>query len=219
MSEYLGSIVKPGSDLPRMQHKPSRASDLWAVGQISDDEVDRLVCLTYDELKRLAARFLSEERRDHTLQPTALVHEAYLSLVKQVGVKWQNKSHFLTIAARAMRRILVDHARNRARLKRGGTQQKISLEQISIFSIERSADLVAVDQSLTRLAEIDPREAEIVELRFYGGLSVEETAEALNLSPITVKRDWKLAKAWLYGDLKEQYEAEAGTVGTSQDPL
>ena len=202
-----------------MQHKPSRASDLSAVGQAPDDEVDRLVCLTYDELKRLAARFLSEERRDHTLQPTALVHEAYLRLTEQTAVKWLNKTHFLTIAARAMRRILVDHARARSRGKRGGLQQRLSLENISIFFSEQSADLVALDESLTRLAEVDAREAEIVELRFYGGLSVEETAKALKISPITVKRDWKLAKAWLYGDLKGQYEREVGGTGTGQDPV
>ena len=134
-------------------------------------------------------------------------------------MKWLSKTHFLTIAARAMRRILVDHARSRSRGKRGGLQQRISLENISIFSSEQSADLVALDESLTRLAEVDAREAEIVELRFYGGLSVEETAKALKISPVTVKRDWKLARAWLYGDLKQRYEAEAGTLGTSQNPL
>jgi RNA polymerase sigma-70 factor (ECF subfamily) len=201
-----------------MQRKPSLVPELLGSGHGSD-EVDRLVCLTYEELKRLASRFLSEERRDHTLQPTALVHEAYFKLAGQKRVKWQNKSQFFAVAAQCMRRILVDHARNRIRLKRGGPQQRVSLEDVSVFSNERSVDLVFLDQALTHLSVIDPRQARIVELRFYGGLSVEETASALNISPITVKRDWKVAKAWLYGDLKEQYEAEAGTVGTSQDPL
>lgn len=184
-----------------------RSSELPRDGQHAG--ADKLVPLAYRELRRLAGGFLKEERSSHTLQPTALVHEAYLKLVNQKSVNWQNKNQFLAIAARCMRRILVDHARNRARLKRGGPQQKISLDEVSVFSNEQSSDLVSLDQSLSRLSAIDPRQAKVVELRFYGGLSVEETAEALNVSPKTVKRDWSVAKAWLYGDLKQQYGIEA----------
>ena len=184
-----------------------------------NEEVDRLTCLAYDELRRLAARFLREERPGHTLQPTALVHEAYLKISREKRANWHNKSQFLAIAAQCMRRILVDHARKRIRLKRGGPQHQVSLDDVSVFSNEEPSDLVSLDQALTRLSAIDPRQATIVELRFYGGLSVEETAEALSISPKTVKRDWSVAKAWLYGDLKEKYEGDAGGMGRSQEPV
>jgi RNA polymerase sigma factor (TIGR02999 family) len=171
-------------------------------------EVDQFVALTYQELRRLAAHFFSDEHGGQTLQPTALVHEVYLKLASQKEANWQNKGQFFAIAAQSMRRILVDHARSRMSSKRGGTQQRVSLNDVSLFSNERYSELVSVDQSLARLAGIDPRQAKVVELRFYGGLTVEETAKALDISPETVKRDWRLAKAWLYGDMKEKNQAE-----------
>jgi RNA polymerase sigma-70 factor, ECF subfamily len=182
-------------------------------------KVDQLTCLTYAELRRLAAGFLNSERVSHTLQPTALVHEAYLKLAAQKGFVWTNKGQFLSVAARCMRRILVDHARNRGRQKRGGQQQTISLDDMPEFSNQQSSELLCIDEAVTRLAKFDARQASIVELRFYGGLSVEETATVLNISPKTVKRDWSVAKAWLYGELKEWYGAEARAVETGQDPI
>ncbi|MBV9303968.1 MAG: sigma-70 family RNA polymerase sigma factor [Acidobacteriaceae bacterium] len=184
-----------------------------------DAEVDRLVCLAYNELRRLAASFLNQERPGHTLQPTALVHEAYLRLRRERKAEWQSKTQFLAIAAQSMRRILVDHGRSRVRLKRGGPQQKISLEDVSMFSNEQFTGLVALDRSLARLSTIDPRQGQIVELRIFGGLSIEEAAEVLAISPKTVKRDWIVAKAWLYRDLRGQYGSEAAGMGTGQEPV
>jgi RNA polymerase sigma-70 factor (ECF subfamily) len=177
---------------------------------LQNADVDGLTRLTYDELRHIAARVLREERGSHTLQPTALVHEAYLKISRQESANWQNKNQFLAVAARCMRRILVDYARNRNRLKRGGARQQVSLDDLTIFSKERSADLIWLDEALTRLSSLDHRQAEIVELRFYGGLSVEETASIMDISPKRVKRDWSVAKAWLYGELREQYEGETG---------
>lgn len=186
---------------------------------VRSDEIDRLTRVAYGELRHIAARFLRDERGSHTLQPTALVHEAYLKLSQQEFAGWQNKNQFLAVAARCMRRILVDHARNRNRLKRGGAQQQISLDDLAIFSKERSADLIWLDEALIRLSSLDHRQAEIVELRFYGGLSVEETAGILDISPKTVKRDWRVAKAWLYGELRDQYEIETEAMGAGHKPV
>lgn len=188
-------------------------SDSRETGAAMAGDLDELVCLTYDELRRLAARFLNDEHPGHTLQPTALVHEAYLKLAAQNRAKWRNKPQFLAIAAQSMRRILVDHARNRVRLKRGGHQQKVSLDDATVFSSERSPDLLAFDAALTRLASIDPRQAAVVELRLYGGLAVEETAEVLKISTRSVKRDWNFAKAWLYGEMKQQYGSKIPNLG------
>jgi RNA polymerase sigma-70 factor, ECF subfamily len=176
------------------------------------DVMGELLPLVYDELRRLAAGYLRRERPGHTLQPTALVHEAYLRMVDQSQVRWQNRAHFLGVAAQMMRRILVDHARGQRAEKRGGEVQKLSLDENIDVSGERASDLVALDEALERLAEFDPQKARVVELRFFGGLSVEETAEVLGVSAPTVKRQWRMAKAWLYGQVSNK-EQEAGADG------
>jgi RNA polymerase sigma factor (TIGR02999 family) len=159
--------------------------------------LDKLMPLVYEELRRLAHQYMSRERTGHTLQTSALVNEAYFRLIDQKDVRWQNRAHFFGIAAQLMRRILVDHARSRASAKRGGVAPRVPLDEALIVSEERAADVVALDDALNSLAEIDPRKSQIVELRFFGGLSIEETAEVLKVSPGTVMRDWTLAKAWL----------------------
>jgi len=164
--------------------------------------LEQLMPLVDRELHRLAHRYIRRERPGHTLQTTALVNEAYLRLVDQRNVQWKNRAHFYALSAQLMRRILVDHARKRKFAKRGGETPKISLDEAMTVSIERTRDLVALDDALTKLAAIDPRKSKVVELRFFGGLSVEETAEVLSVSIITVNREWKLAKAWLYNLLK-----------------
>lgn len=161
----------------------------------------RLMPLVYDELRRLAQIYLSRERLDHTLQPTALVHEAYLRLVDQSRVEWQNRAHFLGIAAQIMRRILIDHARMHTSEKRGGHKSRLSLDEASIMPEERAADLVALDDALKGLAATDARKSRVVELRFFGGLSVKETAAVLGVHTATVERDWVVAKAWLYREI------------------
>jgi RNA polymerase sigma-70 factor, ECF subfamily len=166
--------------------------------------VDALLPLIYDELRSLAANYLRRERPDHTLQPTALVHEAYLRLVDQMHVNWQNRAHFFGIAAQMMRRILIDHARSRDAGKRGQAFQKISLDENIDKAAERSAELIALDDALNELAEIDEQKSRIVELRYFGGLTFEETAEVLGVSAVTVKRHWRMAKAWLYGQMQKQ---------------
>ena len=170
--------------------------------------------LVYDELRRIAARYMRRERGEVVLQTTALVHEAYLRLVEQRATNWESRGHFFAIAAQMMRRILVDHARARVRAKRGGGQPQLSLEEGIVLSPERSSRLIELDAALTRLAEIDARQAKIVELRFFGGLTVEEAAEVLGISPKTVKRDWSVAKAWLHGELRGSDESLAGEVGS-----
>ena len=166
--------------------------------------VDLLLPLIYDELRSLAANYLRRERPDHTLQPTALVHEAYLRLVDQTRVNWQNRAHFFGVAAQIMRRLLVDHARKVNAGKRGAEFQKLSLEENVDKADERSSELLALDEALDALAVLDEQKARIVELRYFGGLSVEETAEVLNVTPITIKRHWRLAKAWLHGQMQRQ---------------
>ena len=164
--------------------------------------LDELLPVVYGELRKLASSYLRRERVGHTLQPTALVHEAYMRLVDQTQVQWQNRAHFFGVAAQMMRRILVDHARAHEAEKRGGEFQKLSLDENIDVSGERDVNLVALDDALNLLAEIDPQKMKIVELRFFGGLSVEETAEVLGVSAPTVKRQWRMAKAWLYGQVK-----------------
>jgi len=166
--------------------------------------VDALLPLIYDELRNLAANYLRRERRDHTLQPTALVHEAYLRLVDQRSVNWQNRAHFFGVAAQLMRRILVDHARAHNAEKRGHDFQKLSLDENIDKADERSAELIALDDALKELAEIDEQKSRIVELRYFGGLTVEETAEVLGVTPITIKRHWRMAKAWLHGRMQNE---------------
>jgi len=163
--------------------------------------MDRLIPLVYDELKVLAASQLRRERGEHTLGPTALVHEAFFRLVDQRNVSWQGKSHFFGVAAQAMRRILVDHARRRTAGKRG-QQLQVTLESDAASAGEAaSEEVLAVDQALERLAALDPRQAQLVELRYFGGFSIEETAELMEISPATVKRDWAFARAWLQREL------------------
>ncbi len=163
----------------------------------------RLMPLVYNELRRVARRYLRSERPDHTLQPTALVHEVYLRLVGQHEVAWQNRAHFFGVAAQLMRRILVDHARARQAEKRGGHQQKVPLNEVLEYAADKSAELVALDGALDRLAKRDPRQARIVELRFFAGLTEKEAAEVLGISVRTVKRDWGVARAWLYREINE----------------
>jgi RNA polymerase sigma-70 factor (ECF subfamily) len=162
----------------------------------------KLIPVIYDELRRLAAYHMRRERPDHTLQATALVHEAFLRLTRQKDVNWQGRAHFFGIAARLMRQVLIDHARGRLREKRGSGGPKSPLDEVLLLTEARSGELVAVDAALDRLARLDARQARIVELRFFGGLSVEETAKFIGVSPKTVKRDWSVAKAWLYEDLR-----------------
>jgi len=179
----------------------------WSTGDAA--ALDDVIRAVYQELRRMADHYLRLERPDHTLQPTALVHEAYLRLVDQTRVSWQNRAHFFGVAAQMMRRILVDHARTRHREKRGGSATKLPLDEALNLSGGRAADLVALDDALESLAGIDVRKSRVVELRFFGGLSVEETAEVLGVSPHTVLRDWKLAKAWLYQRLKGEARDDA----------
>jgi RNA polymerase sigma factor (TIGR02999 family) len=166
----------------------------------SSESLDEVVLLVYEELRRLAAHYLRGERANHTLQPTALVNEAYLCLAKQDDVRWQNRAHFLAIAANTMRRVLVDHARERRAVKRGGDRRRVTLRS-SIALDDRDVDILSLDEALQKLASFDPEGARVVELRFFGGLTIEETAEAMSASPATVKRTWTAAKAWLYREL------------------
>jgi len=163
--------------------------------------VDLLLPLIYDELRRLAMNYLRRERPDHTLQATALVHEAYLRLVDQTRVNWQNRAHFFGVAAQIMRRLLVDYARKHNAEKRGADFQKLTLDENIEKAVERSEEIVALDRALEALAAIDEQKARIVELRYFGGLTVEETAEVMGVTPITIKRHWRMAKAWLYGQM------------------
>jgi len=175
---------------------------------------EKLVPLVYEELKRLARRHMRRERPDHTLQTTALVHEAYLKLARQKAVSWQGRSHFLAVASQVMRRILIDHARGQLREKRGGPQVTVSLDDaVVVVSLERSEDLLKLDEALNRLSKLDARQSRIVELRFFGGLSVEETSEVLGLSPKTIKRDWAVAKAWLHAELRNRNGDLTRTMG------
>ncbi len=161
---------------------------------------DRLVPLVYSELHDLAVHYMRNERADHTLQPTALVHEAYLRLVDQRNATWQNRSHFFGIAAQAMRRILVDHARRKRATKRAGGE-RVTLDESVAEAPQRSVDLIALDDALVKLAALDPRQAKVVELRYFGGLDIEQVAESIGISPATVKRDWTFARAFLQREM------------------
>ncbi len=178
----------------------SRILKDWGGG--SQEAFDQLIPLVYDELRRQAARYLRRERPGHTLQTTALIHETYLKLVGQKNVDWQNRAHFYGIAAQAMKRILVDHARARHREKRGGAAENLPLDEARFVAAgQEKVDLIAMDEALTRLAQFDPQQARLVELKFFAGLSIEDIAETLRLSPATVKREWRSAKAWLYQEI------------------
>jgi RNA polymerase sigma-70 factor, ECF subfamily len=175
---------------------------------------EQLVPLVYNELKKLARAYMRRERDDHTLQTTALVHEAYLKLVRQPSPNWQGRSHFFGIAAHVMRRVLIDHARGHLREKRGGAAVVLPLDEALLFSPEHSEELLRLDEALDRLAKVDARQSRIVELRFFGGLSVEETGEYLAISPKTVKRDWAVAKAWLHAEVRGRNGDHPKTMGT-----
>jgi RNA polymerase sigma factor (TIGR02999 family) len=166
--------------------------------------LDELVPLVHAELRRLARSYMRGERQGHTLQTTALINEAYLRLVEQKHVRWQNRAHFLAIAAQLMRRILVDYARRRQYQKRGAGAVQVTLAEAESRSNESSPDLVALDEALTELATRDPRRSQVVELRFFGGLSIEESAEAMKVSTTTIERDWTIAKAWLHKELAKK---------------
>jgi len=171
----------------------------WSGG--NQAALDKLMPLVYDELRRIARSYMRRERSDNTLQPTALVNEAYLRLVDQHNVRWQNRAHFFAIAAKLMRRILVDRARRDNAAKRGGPAQPIPVDQIQIASPQQSVDLLALDEALDGLAAIDELQARIVELKYFAGLTIEEVAEVLSSSPATIKREWNVARAWLHRQL------------------
>jgi RNA polymerase sigma-70 factor, ECF subfamily len=190
--------------MPAPQVAPNEVTQLlldWGKGDKS--ALDRLMPLVYGELRKLARRHLNREGPGQTLQTTDLIHETYLKLVDQERVHWQNRAHFFGVSAQLMRRILVDMARRKKRLKRGGGVPVLALEENLVASQTSPLDLVAFDEALTRLAAIDERKARVVELRFFGGLEVEETAEFLSVSAVTVMRDWKMARTWLHKEISK----------------
>src|ERR1051325_896362 len=192
-------------------HSPEKMTRLllhWSDG--NQAALNELIPLIEQELHRIAHQYMNRENPGHTLQTTALVNEAYLRLIDQKKVRWQNRAHFFAIAAQTMRRILIDHARKSARAKRGGKARKISLDEVAIVSEARADELVALDEALERLAAIDPRRGQVVELRFYGGLNTDEIAEVLNISPNTVTRDWNMARAWLARELRQEDSGDEG---------
>jgi len=184
---------------PNSDSGPTELLRAWSQGD--ESALDRLVPLVYEELHRLARRYMRQERPDHTLQATSLVNEAYLRLIDVNRVEWQDRAHFLAVAAQMMRRILVEFARSRQRQKRGGGAVHLSLADVQELPDSKERDLVAVNDAVSRLTRFDARMGQVVELKFFGGLTVEETADVLNVSPETVMRDWKTAKAWLYREL------------------
>lgn len=189
-----------------MEHTPqnevTRLLAAWSEGET--EAIDELMPLVYEELKTMAKQYMNSQPSGHTLQTTALIHEAYLKLADQKDKQWQNRSHFFAVAAQAMRHILVDHARSHQTQKRGGETQIISFEDAAIISKERANELVALDEALQNLTALDERKGRVVELRYFGGLSVEETAEVLKVSIPTVMRDWRFAKTWLLRELSNQ---------------
>ncbi len=185
----------------------NQASEILSAIVAGDDaDSHRLLELVYDDLRRLAGRYLQQERVGHTLQATALVNEAYLKLIDQTRVDWRGRSHFFAVGAQAMRRVLVNHAKSKKRLKRGGQGRRVPLDEPLAVSAERDEDVLALDEALLKLADLDPRQAKLVELRFFGGLNVEETAEVLGVSKRTVEREWTACRAWLRRELSEQDE-------------
>jgi RNA polymerase sigma factor (TIGR02999 family) len=187
-----------------MAAAPQEVSQLLVEWRNGDQQaLDRLMPLVYDELRRIAGRYMKRERSEHTLQTTALVNEAYLRMVDQKNVDWQNRAHFFAVAASVMRHLLVDHARARGRVRRGADPQQVSLDEAALISEQKGEEMIALDEALTKLAAIDARKVKIVELRYFSGLSAEETATVLGVSEITVKREWLKAKAWLYRELSQ----------------
>jgi RNA polymerase sigma factor (TIGR02999 family) len=185
----------------------------WSDGDQS--ALEGLTPIVYDELRRLAHRYMRHERPGHSLQTTALVNEAYMRLVDYKRMQWQNRAHFFAVSAQLMRRILVDHAR-RHNAKRGGKAEHVSLEEAALVGGDRTADLVALDDAMNALGRLDPRKVQVVEMRFFGGLSMEETAEVLKVSLVTVRRDWSTAKLWLYRELAVGTGDEFGTLETTR---
>ncbi|MBX7171613.1 MAG: sigma-70 family RNA polymerase sigma factor [Pyrinomonadaceae bacterium] len=188
-------IVPPEKEVTRLL-------EAWSHG--NQEALDQLMPLVYEELRQMAKNYMNSQSSGHTLQTTALIHEAYLKLADQREKRWQNRAHFFAVAAQAMRHILVDHARSHQTQKRGGETQIISLEEAAIISKERANELVALDEALKNLSALDERKGQVVELRYFGGLSVEETAEVLKISEGTVLRDWRFAKTWLLRELSGQ---------------
>ena len=184
----------------------TRLLQAWGGGDHA--ALEKLVPLVNAELRRLARRYMGQESAGHTLQPTALINEVYLRLIDWRGVRWQDRAHFFGVSARLMRRTLVDHARRHRTAKRGGQSITLSFDDATVVPQERGADLIAIDDALNTLATQDPRKSQIVELRFFGGLTVEETAEVLKISPRTVKREWSLSRAWLYCELTQEKAPE-----------
>ena len=180
-------------------HQVTQLLIAWSNGDQS--AFDKLMPLIDEELRRLAHRYMSRERAGHTLQTTALVNEAFLRLVNRKNLQWQNRAHFFGLAAQVMRTILVDHARSHASAKRGGGTRNLELDEALVVSQQKASEVIALDEALKQLALIDPRQSRIVELRFFGGLTVEEAAEVLHVAPVTIKREWSTAKAWLYHEL------------------
>lgn len=196
-------MLKTGFQMAEVDtHEVTQLLIDWSNGDRA--ALDALVPLVEEELRRLAHRYMGRERVDHTLQTTALVNEAYVRLVNRKNVQWQNRAHFFGIAAQLMRTILVDHARSRASAKRGGAAGKLQLDEALVVSEQKASEVIALDDALNQLALMDAQQSRIVELRFFGGLTVEETAEVLHLSPATIKREWSTAKAWLYRELAKR---------------
>ncbi|HEX2269961.1 MAG TPA: sigma-70 family RNA polymerase sigma factor [Pyrinomonadaceae bacterium] len=186
-------------DPPRQEHQITELLAEWSGG--NQAALDELYPLVYDELHRLARRYMSRERKGHTLQTTALINEAYVRLVDQRNVQWANRSHFFAISAQIMRRILIDHARRHAYAKRGGGAQQVSLDESAVIALDNLSEFLRLDEALQSLAELDPRRSRVVELRYFGGLNNEEIAGVLKISENTVIRDWNMARAWLYRQL------------------
>src|SRR4030095_2481400 len=203
--------VKPAEPVEKnMETSSQQVSHLlrrWSDGD--SEALDQLMPLVYGELRRMARRYMGRLPTGHTFQTTALIHEAYLRLVGQEERRWENRAHFFGVAAQAMRHILVDYARARHTGKRGGEARSVSLEEIAVVSDERAAEVVALDDALAELARLSPRQSRVVELRYFGGLSVVETAEALKVSTDTITRDWNQAKAWLHRELDHSKERDA----------
>jgi RNA polymerase sigma factor (TIGR02999 family) len=186
----------------------------------SEDPLSGSMVRAYDELRRLARRYLSAERLDHTLQATALVHETYLRLSRGPAASWQGRRHFFNLAAREMRRVLIEHARGHGAARRGGAAKRVLLEEVAApAAVELDANLVAVDDALNALAAVDRRKARVVELRFFGGMTIAETAELLGVSTVTVIREWRLAKAWLYRELRQGGGDESPRVAAARPPV
>jgi RNA polymerase sigma factor (TIGR02999 family) len=188
---------------------PSAADVTTLLNRVADGDQEaaaQLVPLIYEELRRLAVQRLRHERPGHTLEATALVHEVYMKLAGQQNAKWQNRVQFFAVASQSMRRILVDYARTQRTVKREGGRKKVSLDEVVLIAPDRTDELLAVHESLLRLEKLDSRQGRIVELRYFGGLTMDETAEVLRVSPKTVMREWNFAKAWLYGELKERQD-------------